>query len=211
MEYIKVHTGQKFWIANVEFEVLYTHEDLYPNRLHTYNNSSTVIRMNMYHTENGAISEGAKTSMLWLGDAQTAASQTLRARYSDKTLKSDMVQVAHHTFDGCELALYKMISPTCVWWPTTIEQYKNSCFNANAKPGATTHVNYNINYGISSIKYIVLAAVCNYTVTITATGADYSIGGATGIYSANEPNSTVSMGSVSDKTGTGLMKTKYAG
>ena len=74
-KYYKVHTGQKFWLANVEFEVVLTHEDIFPQKIHIYNNASTVIRTTMYYTENGKSLTDKKASVLWLGDAQKQASQ----------------------------------------------------------------------------------------------------------------------------------------
>jgi hypothetical protein len=184
MKYIKLHTGQSFHIANIDFEVLYTHEHLYPTQLHTYNNSSTVIRMTLNHTENGALTGGRET-MLWLGDAQAAASKFMRAMYGDY-LRSDMVQVAHHGLNGCELELYRLVAPECVWWPAGRTEWKEKYHN----PASTGYyqVSYQINYGIASIKYIILSDDFNYTVSITATGADYRLAkdSPTGVFSAGE-------------------------
>lgn len=172
-DYIKVHTGQRFWFANVEFEVMYTHEDLYPEQIHIYNNTSTVIRMNMYHTENGAVSPESETSILWTGDAQTAASQWLRATYGEY-LQSDMVQVAHHGGNGCEWEFYQLVSPTCVWWPSGMQSYRNNFHKSNAS-SAYRIVSYNINYKLTSAQYIIVSDICNYTVSITAEGPNYDI------------------------------------
>ena len=189
-EYIKVHTGQKFYIANAEFEVIYTHEDQYPRRFHIYNNTSTVFRMTLNHTNgSGQISSESPTTMLWLGDAQDDASKWMRATYGEY-LKSDMVQVAHHNYDGCEWKLYQLVSPELVWWPINRLRYNgangNTCHDASAKAGTTKHVNYSISYRLASVKYIILSDDFNHTVTIAANGPDYSIGGATGIFSAGE-------------------------
>ena len=51
MAYYKVRTGWKFYIRNVELEVLFTHEDLCPERLDNFNESSTAIRMTIYNTD----------------------------------------------------------------------------------------------------------------------------------------------------------------
>ena len=120
-DYIKVHTGQRFWLASTEFEVLHTHEDQYPNRIHVYNNTTTVIRMNLYHTNGTTVTEGSKTSMLWLGDAQENASKFMRATWGEY-LKSDIVQVAHHGWNGCEWSFYQLAAPTAVLWPISMIQ-----------------------------------------------------------------------------------------
>ncbi|MBE6581518.1 MAG: MBL fold metallo-hydrolase [Ruminococcaceae bacterium] len=169
-DFIKVHTGQKFYLANAEFEVIFTHEELYPQRLHIFNDSSTVFRMTLHHTAGGQISEGSTTTMLWLGDSQDAASKTMRAMWGG-SLKSDMVQVAHHNYEGCETALYQLVSPTCVWWPVNLIRWKQTTHNKN---NAVNTVCYNINYNIPSVKYIILSDSYNYTLTITANGPDYN-------------------------------------
>ncbi|MBE6581225.1 MAG: MBL fold metallo-hydrolase [Ruminococcaceae bacterium] len=170
-EYIKVHTGQTFWLASTQFEVLYTHEDMYPEQLHVYNDSSTIIRMNFYHTVNGQVTASEPTSsMVWLGDAQTDASQWTRATYGP-ALKSDMVQVAHHGGNGCEWDLYELIDPTVVWWPHALSQYK-----VMVKKNGSTYqkVDYNISFSLPNAQCILLSDMCNYNMTITANGANYS-------------------------------------
>ena len=167
-KYIKVHTGQKFWIANVECEVLYTHEDLYPNRLHTYNDSSTVIRMTIHNTNSGKIIPGSKSvSFVWLGDAQGATCEYLRNMYGSY-LKSDMVQAAHHIGSGSDLQLYQLIAPTSVWFPTDLDSFKNSINRSST-------MIYKICNQVSTLQYVFVSDVCNYTVSITESGANYAV------------------------------------
>ncbi len=42
---VKVHTGQKFFIGDIRFEVLFTHEDLYPVLIDHTNDASVVLKM----------------------------------------------------------------------------------------------------------------------------------------------------------------------
>lgn len=190
MKYIKVHTGQKFYIANAAFEVMYTHEDLFPRRIKVYNDSSTVIRMTLQHTENGVVTEGSAESVLWLGDAQSLASKCMRAMWGEY-LASDMVQVAHHGYSGCEIKLYQLVSPTCVWWPTGRREW-SSAYHNEATTGYKK-VSYQINYELPTVKYVILSDDCNYTVSITAAGADYRLEGdsPTGVFSAGEVQAVV--------------------
>lgn len=206
-KYYKVHTGQRFWLANIEFEVLYTHEDFYPLPMHTYNNTSTVIRMSMYHTNGGVVSEGSKTTMLWTGDVQTEASKWMRATYGSY-LKSDMVQIAHHGGVGCEWEFYQLAAPVCVWWPTSLAKYRDY---QQATGNGFRRVNFRISYELTSLKYIIVADICNYTVTITANGPDFSIGGDTGIFGAAKGiGETIEYTTVSDRLSqNGLLKTNY--
>lgn len=118
-KYVKVHTGQTFWIRNAEVEVLYTHEDLYPETLSYFNDSSTVFRIH-YHVTDGQGNfidnpDGA-TTCVWLGDLWQKGSKILSAMYG-KEMAADMVQVAHHGYNGCYQELYEQIAPTLVWWP----------------------------------------------------------------------------------------------
>ncbi|MBR3863040.1 MAG: hypothetical protein IKM42_05225 [Clostridia bacterium] len=186
-EYIKVHTGQKFWLANVECEVLYTHEDLLPNRLHKYNDSSTVIRMTIHQTQNGSIVAGSKsTSMIWLGDAQSTSGYYMCDMYGSY-LKSDMVQVAHHIGSGSELALYRTIAPDSAWFPTDYDSFKDSITRS------ATMI-YQICNQVPSLQYVILSDICNYTVYITETGANYvpySVSNPTGVYAAGESNTVL--------------------
>jgi hypothetical protein len=103
--HFKLHTGNVFKVRNIEFEVLYTHEDLYPEALNNFNDSSTILLMSV---------EGQK--ILWLGDTTFAGSDIIAKMYHTH-LKSDMVQVAHHGFDGARKIIYALASPWVVLWP----------------------------------------------------------------------------------------------
>ncbi|MBE6603420.1 MAG: MBL fold metallo-hydrolase [Ruminococcaceae bacterium] len=186
-DYIKVHTGQKFWLANIECEVLYTHEDLLPNRLHTYNDSSTVIRMTIHQTTDGSIVAGSEsTSFIWLGDAQEATCDYLRNMYGSY-LKSDMVQAAHHIGTGSDVPLYRLIEPDSVWFPTDYDSFKGSITRSST-------MIYKICNQVPSLKYVILSDVCNYTVSVTETGANYdpySVSNPKGVYAAGEANTVL--------------------
>lgn len=109
---VKVHTGQKLYIRDAEFEVLFTHEDLYPDRLRFFNNSSVTTRMTL----------GGQTVM-WLGDIWTAAADKLSDSFGSY-VKSDFVQVAHHGYSGATIELYRLISPSVALWPTNQNAYE---------------------------------------------------------------------------------------
>ena len=196
MKLFKVHTGQRFWLANVECEVLYTHEDLYPGRLLVFNDSSTVIRMTLHHTDGTTRTEGSATSVIWLGDVQTAGCQYMRSMYGSY-LKSDMVQVSHHYATGSEFRVYQLAKPTWLLFPCSGKnftgQYKKD-----------TSVTYMICEDISTVKYVVLSDFCNYTVPITATGADPE-----GVYNAADV-APVALTPVNVTVLSGFMRTKYA-
>ena len=158
--YVKVHTGQKLYLANLELEVLYTHEDLYPYSLEFFNNSSTVIRININNTSNGTGSIG-KASFMVLGDIQYRASRQLRAMYGDY-LKSDMVQMAHHGGAGAEYELYYLINATVVYYPCTLSDYNANTMDSH--DDLREEVNINLR-AYTVWKYIIVAEQYNLTLT----------------------------------------------
>ena len=115
--YYKVHTGQKFFIGNLEFEVMYTHEDIHPWSMIYYNNTSTVIRLTAHETDgSGNILTGTGAiSNLILGDLQVRGSMVIRALWGDY-LKSDMVLSAHHGGNGIESECYELIDAQVILW-----------------------------------------------------------------------------------------------
>ena len=101
--FLKLHTGMKFQLGNVELEVLYTHEDAvredeparYP--FLDFNSTSTVLKM----TTGGQ-------SVLWLGDANHELQELFRETTRPEAWKADVVQVAHHCIN-CLPELYSWV------------------------------------------------------------------------------------------------------
>ena len=117
---VKLHTGQCFRLRNSLIEVLATHEDLYPCEMKNFNDTSTVIRFNA----NGK-------SVLFLGDSGSKMSDVLIRTYG-KRLKSDIVQVAHHGFNGAKKKVYELVDAVTVLWPTAdyrFDENKNRSAN----------------------------------------------------------------------------------
>ena len=178
MKYYKLHSGQKLYLRNLELEVLYTHEDIYPNTIDMFNETFTVIRFTVHNTDGKGNRQGKSTSMLWLGDLHTKGSQCLRAMYGSY-LKSDMAQMAHHGYEGCELRLYQLAAPTLLFWPAgfdtafwwEIDDY--FCDN-DGNYEEFQEINYRVVRDISSIKYILVADRYNTTITLTKNGPDYN-------------------------------------
>ena len=109
---VKVHTGQKIFIRNFEIDVLCTHEDVYPDSLKDYNNSSAVY----FFTVDG--------SRIFLpGDASAIESDIMTGRYTEKTLGCDIIQQAHHGHCGTSVEFYRMCNADVVLFPTTQIKY----------------------------------------------------------------------------------------
>lgn len=100
-----LHAGDRMEFGDLSFEFLYTVDDLFPQRLRYFNNSSFVARMRYREQQT-----------LWLGDICEEPSALLRKRYSEKTLRSDLVQLAHHGLNGAEPELYEMIGAKVLFW-----------------------------------------------------------------------------------------------
>lgn len=123
VQIITPHTGQRFYIANLDIEVLCTHEDVYPESLADFNNSSTVIRI---------IANG--NTLFFPGDASDKESDILVSRYGSE-LKSDILQIAHHGHFGASVEFYELAASPVVMFPTTQIKYDEELphFEANRK------------------------------------------------------------------------------
>ena len=121
----KVHAGQRIWIRNAEVEILYTHETLHPYVLTDMNDTSTVFRVNI-----------AGKRILFLADVSTVAQKdsAVKVIYGlyGSELKSDILQVAHHGWNGGSVEIYNAVLPEIAFWPVeqsrwnTVIQYATS-------------------------------------------------------------------------------------
>ncbi|MBR2353045.1 MAG: hypothetical protein IKA76_00895 [Clostridia bacterium] len=95
---IKPHTGQILTFCNTELEVVFTHENLYPDKNFGANNASTVIRLR----QNGH-------TALFSADACAAASKMMVKLYGEE-LKSEIFQVNHHGHSGGTWEFYDTVT-----------------------------------------------------------------------------------------------------
>lgn len=112
------HTGQKITFCNTTFEVMSTQESHTPSKMEWVNDSSIILRMN---------ANGVKT--IFLADAESQTTNLLNNMYGS-TLKSDIMQIAHHGYSGGSTTLYQRIAPKYTLWPTSQE-----CFNQRTTGG----------------------------------------------------------------------------
>ncbi len=123
-----IHAGQKLYLADAEIEILYTHEDQYPTHMPWINHTSVAFR----------ITVGEKTVMI-LGDCEKSLCRQMAKAYGDY-LKSDILQLTHHGFNGACLEINRAIDPDiCLWAcsktkfetdPRTLGTEKGYDFNA---------------------------------------------------------------------------------
>ncbi len=103
----KLHTGQRFYIRNLCFDVLCTHEDIYPDTVEDFNDTSVVT---MLTAEN--------TKIFIPGDASGKADKVLLERYGEG-LKCDVVQIAHHGHFGLSTKAYELLDADLAVFPVT--------------------------------------------------------------------------------------------
>lgn len=161
-DYIKVHTGQVYYFANVKIEVMYTHEDSYPRGLEYFNNSSSIFRMTF---------TDVNTTMIWLGDSERIGGDNIVATYG-ATLDADMVQVAHHGWNGVREQTYLAIAAEVIWWPTELGNIKAWAQNPNASKWFWK-VDYAVAHTLPNTKMILIADTYNTTMTLTGNESDW--------------------------------------
>ncbi len=112
----KLHCGNHFYIDNLEFEVLGTHEDIYPLSVARFNDTSTVLMMTVDDCK-----------ILFPGDANNKMSYLLVSRYGD-LLKSDILQLSHHGFSGGTPELYERSKCSVVLVPTDKKHFEENLY-----------------------------------------------------------------------------------
>jgi beta-lactamase superfamily II metal-dependent hydrolase len=102
-----LHSGECFYVRNLKFDVLCSHEDVFPASNLNYNDSSVVLMMT---------AEGTK--VCFPGDAGHEESYILEKRYPS-FLKADIVQQAHHGHFGTTKEFYRLVDADLVLFPVT--------------------------------------------------------------------------------------------
>lgn len=113
-ETVMLHPGMKFTLPGITLETLYTMDDLYYQTLRYFNNSSTCFRI----TVPDSSADGVYQTLI-TGDIYSDACDIILKRYTSATLKSDIVQVAHHGNQGATKAFYIAVDPDVALWPTS--------------------------------------------------------------------------------------------
>lgn len=118
---IEAHPGQRFYIRDAEIEMLFTWE-LLVEPVGYFNDTSLVFTIDL-----------GGERIMQLGDCGPETSQVVLYLYG-KSLKSDIVQVAHHGFKGASALLYKRIDADVALWPTVDQSYKSYKDKQNNQP-----------------------------------------------------------------------------
>lgn len=108
------HTGEVMQFAGCSMTVMYTPEDYatsmgldFDDRVYFPwgNHTNTSYRLDI----NG-------TTVMMLGDSESTLNEWMARTYKED-LKSDILQLAHHGFNGGHIALYQKIDPDICIWP----------------------------------------------------------------------------------------------
>ena len=118
---VKPHSGNRFAVRNARFEVLYAYDDLYPQTILDggMNECSLLLKMTV----------GGQT-VLWTGDFAFLASALVLREYST-ALKADILQMAHHGWNGTE-ALYAAVDPTYAILPVSFRVNMDDMLSSEA-------------------------------------------------------------------------------
>ena len=104
----KMHTGQRFYIDNLEFTVLCNHEDVFPRSLENFNDTTISLMMRV-----------GNCKVSFPGDSMGESDRVLVRRYSADTLKCDVMQMSHHGHTGTSPEFYRRSAAECLLFPIT--------------------------------------------------------------------------------------------
>ena len=107
-----LHSGETFYIRNLKFDVLCSHEDVFPESNENYNDSSVVLMMTAENTK-----------VCFPGDAGHEESYILEKRYKNGYLKCEIMQSAHHAHFGTTPNFYRMTNSEVALVPSTQIMY----------------------------------------------------------------------------------------
>lgn len=121
---LKLHTGMKLTLADMQIEVVTTHENLVNRQgestIRDFNDSSTVLKL----TAGGV-------SFMLLGDTSNTSAEAIVNRMPASFLKVDIVQVAHHTWNNIAALYDKTQAPYAIF--TQTEGASNRTLGIHAK------------------------------------------------------------------------------
>ena len=120
VRYSKLHSGMRFFVADAQFDVIFTHEDLYPVANTNVNDTSMVLR----------VTHGGKR-MMFLADIEDRASEVIEKYLTAEEMKSDIVQFAHHGYEGATQKVYDMVAAATVLWPVNTYSFQTNNYGQN--------------------------------------------------------------------------------
>ncbi len=132
------HAGMELWYADTKVDMLYTHENLATGTMVNTNSSSLAFSVTV-----------AGQKITFLGDAHNDTSEIIYRMYGN-TLKTDVVQVAHHGYNGGHRLMYKAMAADVALWTSPYETVMTPVRPAN--PSICIWNNPENNFDINSVK-----------------------------------------------------------
>lgn len=125
-----MHTGQQMFLPGCEIEVFVTQEDYVctGKKLTDDNELSLTLRITL-----------GNTSFLVMGDTYPTNGDFMAKAYGN-ALESDILQLAHHGFNGGVEAMYKYVDPKICFWACDQFRFEKDGRNLGTQYG------YNFNY-----------------------------------------------------------------
>ena len=108
---VTAHTGQIMYFGKTKAEILHTHEDDFPMHISKGNQISLLVRFTF----------GDQT-ILFTGDMHENSAPIITEMFGDH-LKSDIVQMAHHGYNGGTPKFYKTVGAKVCLLPNTVAKY----------------------------------------------------------------------------------------
>ena len=123
------HTGQIIRLAGCDVHVLNTYEDTYPTPVGTLNSTSSIFKLVFKD-------KGEQRSVLIVGDSTETNTAFVNAVYSKATLKSDVLQVAHHGLNASVgtqhlREFYANVAPRTALFSSPEKVVTNAAFSPN--------------------------------------------------------------------------------
>ena len=118
--YRKLHSGMRFNIVNAQFDIIFSQEDLYPLNNTNVNDTSLVMRMTF-----------GGQRVMFLADAEERASRIMETTIDPAEMKSDIVQYAHHGWEGISTKLYDRIAAPTILWSINTYSWQTNEFEKN--------------------------------------------------------------------------------
>ena len=118
---IIAHAGQSFVFGDITIDVLFTSENIYGKQMLDTNMSSVVYSIT-----------GKTGRMIILGDAVDIECPMLNAIYGS-TLKANVVQVAHHGYNGGNAEMYASIGADYAIWANSYDAVLENALHIQSK------------------------------------------------------------------------------
>lgn len=133
-----LHAGQVVRLAGCDVHILHTHEDIYPTRVGTLNGTSSVFKLVFKDA-------GRESSLMVVGDITETNAAFINAAFDSSTLKSDILQVAHHgenaSYGTQHLReFYVSVSPKTALFSNYEKRIAEAAFLPNAELNGAEHI-----------------------------------------------------------------------